>query len=112
MKTKMAKTIGIIGTALLCAQTALAWTFTPNPICTVNFENEEIDLELTYSHETEIYAIKLTKTDAPWADSDKFSMRFEGVRPNLISTQNHEFSADMRSITASDTGFGNVLDGL
>ena len=90
----------------------IAWDFTSNPICSVTHQDETIRVDLTYNHATEIYAISLTKPDAPWAKSDEFSMRFEGHRPKFISTNRHEFSADGRTITAADTGFGNVLDGL
>ncbi|MEM7243261.1 MAG: excinuclease ABC subunit B [Pseudomonadota bacterium] len=97
---------------LFVSEFASAWTFSPDPICRVTEKQQLIEIDLTYDHATEIYAIAFTKTEAPWAQSQEFSIRFEGPRPKLIRTNRHQFSADGFTLTASDTGFGNVLDGL
>ena len=97
---------------LMSTSAAFAWNFTPDPICRVTEKQDLLEINLTYDHATEIYAIAFTKSEAPWEQGAQFSIRFEGPRPKLIRTNRHEFSADGYTLTASDTGFGNVLDGI
>jgi len=98
----------IIALALLTTQ-AQAWEFTPTPICTLTHSEDAADVTVTYDHTTGLYAIAVT-TSQGWPASPAFSMRFDGARPNIISTQNHQTEGN--TLTVSDTGFGNVLDGL
>lgn len=39
-------------------------------------------------------------------------MQFDGPAALAISTNRHSYSADGLSVTVTDQGFGNVLDGL
>jgi hypothetical protein len=48
----------------------------------------------------------------PWPGSPAFGIRFEGARTLAIGTDRHRLSDDGRTLTVTDTGFGNVLDGL
>lgn len=90
---------------------AAAWEFSPLPICTVSHETPEVALNLTYDHKTGLYALDLTTPD-PWPDAPVFAIRFEGPNGLIISTTRQRFSNDRRTITATDAGFGNVLNGL
>lgn len=88
---------------------ARAWEFSPSPICTLSHVEASAGVTVTYDHATALYAIAVTRAGG-WPDAPVFSMSFEGVRPNTISTPNHQTAGD--TLTVSDTGFGNVLNGL
>ena len=96
---------------VLAAQPALAWEFMPNPICTVSHETSEVTFKMTFDHASRLYALDLTTPD-PWPSHPVFSIRFEGPRGLTISTTRQTYSKDRRTLTATDTGFGNVLNGL
>ena len=68
-------------------------------------------MELTHDPTGPLYTITVTRLQ-PWPDAPVFAMQFDGPRPIAISTTTQSFSADRRSLTVSDTGFGNVLNGL
>lgn len=59
----------------------------------------------------EAYAIALSGADA-WPDGAVFSMSFDGPRGLTISTERHVISEGGATLTVTDRGFGNVLDGL
>ena len=67
---------------------------------------------LTFDPAAEVYSITLTRADAIWPQSDTFRLRFDGPRPLIIGTDRHEYSNAERSLSVSDSGFGNVLDGI
>lgn len=94
---------------LLLTSPAHAWEFTPTPICTLTHTEAAADMRVTYDHATGLYAIAVT-TPQGWPATPAFSIRFEGPNPNTISTTQH--TADADTLTVTDTGFGNVLDGL
>ncbi len=91
---------------------ALSWEFTSTPICTLSRSEETVDTIVTYDPATAEYAIALTAKDSPWPRSAAFGIRFEGARPNLIVTERHQLSQEDRTLTVTDSGFGNVLNGL
>ncbi|MEL7090858.1 MAG: hypothetical protein AAFN94_03895 [Pseudomonadota bacterium] len=66
-------------------------------------------MTVTYDHATALYAIAVT-TATGWPDAPAFSIRFEGPQPNVISTRRHVVAGN--TLTVTDSGFGNVLDGL
>ena len=96
--------------ALLPAQ-AQAWTFTPGLICRLTHETQDARIELTYDPAIPLYSVTVTAPQ-PLAEEPVFSMRFIGPRGGMISTPRHTFNADGTAVTAEDSGFGNVLDGL
>ena len=61
--------------------------------------------------QAEPYAIALTLT-GPWQPAPVFAIAFEGAADLMISTSRHRTSPDGRTLSVSDTGFGNVLNGL
>jgi hypothetical protein len=98
---------------LLIAAPVHAWDFTSVPVCTIAEDTADLSIRVTYDpSQPEPYAISLTRTDVPWPATDSFGLRFDGPAALTIGTARHQLSADGRTLTVSDTGFGNVLDGL
>ncbi|MEQ9259950.1 MAG: hypothetical protein RIG84_12730 [Roseovarius sp.] len=95
----------------LIAPAAQAWEFTPGLPCRLNHETSEARVELTYDPTRPLYTITITRPE-PWPDAPAFGMRFEGARSLSIGTDRHVLSEGGRALTVTDTGFGNVLDGL
>jgi len=97
---------------VLFAAPAAAWeTRVENGLCVLSHVAEMHAVEVTYDPAGPLYTIALTQ-DAPWADAPVFAIRFEGGRPLTISTDRHMLDLESRRLSVSDSGFGNVLDGL
>lgn len=94
---------------VLFASPVQAWEFSPNPVCTLSHETPEVAVKLTYDARVAEYAIALTRS-TPWPDYPIFAMRFDGPRGLTISTSRHVL--DRETLTVTDSGFGNVLNGL
>ena len=91
---------------------AVAWKFTPKPVCTLSDVAASASVKVTYDpREPEPYAISVTSA-APWPGTPVFSMRFDGPRGMTISTTHQKLSNGDRTLTVTDTGFDNVLNGL
>jgi hypothetical protein len=103
----------IIAFLSLCvlASPAWAWEFTPDPICTLSREAEGASVVVTYDPRVPEYAITLRRT-VPWPLAPNFAIRFDGPRGFTISTSRHRLSDGGTALTVTDSGFGNVLDGL
>ena len=93
----------------LLASPAHAWEFSPSPICTLSHTEAGTEVKVTYDHGTQLYAIAITDVEG-WPSAAAVSIRFDGARPNTISTTRHAVTAN--TLTVTDRGFGNVLDGL
>ena len=89
----------------LAASPLWAWTFTPQPICTLANDGS---LQVTVTYDGALYAIHITRPGG-WPDAPVFSLRFAPNGPT-ISTTRHSVTGDR--LTVTDKGFGNVLDGL
>jgi hypothetical protein len=97
---------------MLFASPAAAWEFTPVPVCTLSHETEDAGLTVTYDpRQPEPYAIRIART-APWPDAPVFAIDYAGPRALAISTTRHRLSDGGATVTVTDEGFGNVLDGL
>jgi hypothetical protein len=94
--------------ALCCllASPAAGWEFTPDPVCTLRGGS---GTEVVVTYDTRVYEIRLTRAGG-WPEARVFSLRFEGPAGLTISTTRHRVEGATLSVT--DTGFGNVLDGL
>ncbi len=91
---------------------AQAWDFTPTPVCTILNDTPTLQVRVTYDpRQAQPYAIALTRPD-PWPETESFGLRFEGPMAMTIGTDRHQLSNEGRTLTVTDTGFGNVLDGL
>lgn len=93
------------------ATPASAWEFTPGAICVLTHGEKGAWMRLTYDPTGPLYSITVTRT-APWQVGATFSMRFDGAYPLTITTDQQKISTDGTALTVTDTGFGNVLDGL
>ncbi|ABG30897.1 hypothetical protein CEP88_16220 [Roseobacter denitrificans] len=96
---------------ILFATACPAWEFTPGLPCLLNHEEGGAAVALTYDPTAPLYTISIT-TAEPWPVAPNFSMRFDGPSGLMISTDRQTFSADRRTLTVTDRGFGNVLNGL
>lgn len=96
---------------LTLASPATAWDFASTPLCMVSNGDRDVDVIVAYNPGTALYAIHLT-LDQPWPAGPVFSLAFEGPRGLTISTDRHVLSDDGRTLTVTDSGFGNVLDGM
>lgn len=95
----------------LVASPGWAWDFTPRPICTLSWENEDSSVVVTYDPREAEYAITV-KRATPWPQRPIFAIQFQGARGITISTSRHRLSEGGQALTVTDRGFGNVLDGL
>lgn len=80
-------------------------------ICTLTHSEPAAEIRLTYDPAGPLYSITVT-TPAPWPEAAVFGIRFDGASPNTITTSRHERDAAGHSLTVTDRGFSNVLDGL
>ncbi|MEJ6390567.1 hypothetical protein V8J83_13725 [Gymnodinialimonas sp. 2307UL20-7] len=80
-------------------------------LCTLTHDEDAVSVRLTFDPTVPLYTITLTAQD-PWPISPEFAMQFNGSQPLTIRTGRHVLSPDRLSLSVSDRGFGNVLDGL
>jgi hypothetical protein len=97
---------------LLAAAPAHAWEAgVDGTICTLDHSGAQGQVRLTYDPSLPLYTISIRRAE-PWPDAPVFAIRFVGSRANLISTSRHVLSDGRLTLTVTDRGFGNVLDGL
>ena len=96
---------------LFLSSPVAAWEFSATPICQVTHQARYVSIDMTYDHRTGLYALSLTRK-APWPADPIFSIHFDGPMKLTISTDRQVLSEDRLTLTAADTGFGNVLNGL
>ncbi len=102
----------MIAIALFAAAPAAAWEFTAIPVCTILHDTPDLSLRVTFDPaQSKPYAIALTRPTA-WPVTKTFGLRFDGPAAMTIGTAEHQLSPDGRTLTVSDSGFDNVLDGL
>ena len=97
---------------VVLASPATAWEFSPSPICTLTDTSTDGTITVTYDASLPEYSVTITLPDGTWSVDPAFAMNFAGNRPISIQTDQHRISPDGRSLTVTDSGFGNVLDGL
>ena len=93
----------------LLAAPASAWEFTSIPVCTLSHAQDDIEVTVTYDPRlTDAYTLRMTRgTD--WPIAPVFGIRFDPGGP-FISTNRHRTQGN--TLSASDSGFENVLTGL
>ncbi len=90
-----------------------AWEFTPVPICTLVSPTENGEVRVTYDPGANLYEIRLTYLGGEvWENAATFGIEFVGTRSLAIGTDRHVISEDGKSLSVTDSGFGNVLDGI
>lgn len=97
---------------LLLVSPAHAWEFTETNMCTVNHTSPDVAVTLTYDPSTGLYDIALVMQSTTWQDGQSFRILFEGANPIAIGTDRQMISDDRTTLNVSDSGFGNVLDGI
>ena len=96
---------------LLTTAPALAWEAKSGHVCELTHEDEGTRVRITYDPVIPEYAIAIT-VDRPWDSAPLFTMSFSGPRSAAISTDRHVISGGGATLSVTDTGFGNVLNGL
>ncbi len=96
---------------LLLATPAAAWeASSEGPVCLLTKDTDEAEIVVSHDPRKALpYAIDLT-LDAPWQAGPFFAIRFDGLQPRTITTDRHQLTRN--TLTVTDRGFGNVLDGL
>ena len=97
---------------LLFTSPAAGWEFSPSPICTLTDTSDAGAMTVTYDPAIIEYTITVTLPQGSWPEAQTFGMAFAGERPIRIQTDLFTISPDGRSLTVTDRGFGNVLNGL
>ncbi len=101
----------VLAIILLTTTKTWAWEFKSDSLCTLAHDDRDAAVRVTYDPSNQIYAISITPVH-PWRNGPVFALRFDGQRSNTISTNRHVISEDSATLTVTDSGFGNVLDGL
>ncbi|MGR3515393.1 MAG: excinuclease ABC subunit B [Paracoccaceae bacterium] len=96
---------------LLLSTPAAAWEAARDgPVCLLTQTTDEATVTVSHDITKAVpYAINLTRGDG-WQPGPLFAIRFDGLGPRTITTDRHTL-AD-KTLTVTDTGFGNVLDGI
>ncbi len=102
----------LIALFALLSSPVVAWEFDPFPICTLSHVEEQGEIVVTYDPTTGIYGLSIELTNGVWPDAPSFGMLFAGPRSIRIGTDRHLLANDGSRLSVSDSGFGNVLDGL
>ena len=98
--------------SLVLASPAIAWEFSPVPVCTLRHDEGGNSVTLTWDpSQAQAYAIALSRGES-WPEGAMFAISFDGPRALTISTNRHVLSDEGTTLTVTDRGFGNVLDGL
>ena len=100
-----------IAILLLTVAPALAWDARSGNVCELVHDGGNASLRVTFDPADLKYSIAITP-ERPWPNGPIFAMHFEGPRANTILTDRHVVSSDGATVTVTDNGFGNVLDGL
>ncbi|MEM7320618.1 MAG: excinuclease ABC subunit B [Pseudomonadota bacterium] len=95
---------------LLLGCPAHAWEASIGRICTLRHEEPQADMRLTFDPAGPEYSITVTLNGKEWRPNPVFSIAFEGPVGLTISTGRHQIGG--ASVTVTDSGFGNVLNGL
>ncbi|WP_422037719.1 hypothetical protein [Roseibium sp.] len=96
---------------LLTTSSAFAWEARLGQICELIHDGNTASVRVTFDPAISEYAIAITPKGA-WKQGPLFAMRFDGPRGLTITTDRHVLSGGGATLTVTDSGFGNVLNGL
>lgn len=91
---------------------AAAWEFSPDPICTLSHQTDDVAFVITHDVANRTYTLEMTLLNSMWDPSPTFGITYSGSLPINIGTTQHRITNDSKTLSVSDSGFGNVLDGL
>lgn len=97
---------------LLLPLPAKAWEAKLGPVCVLSHETDSASIRLTYDPAEPLYTISITRKSGLWSNTGTFQMQFLGPSQLSIGTNRHVLSDAGRTLTVTDRGFGNVLNGL
>lgn len=103
--------IRVLAVLLLTTAPVLAWEAKSGRICELTYDGVNASVRVTYDPAVPEYSIAVT-SQRPWPNDPIFAMRFDGPRGNTITTGRQVISRDGTTVTVTDSGFGNVLNGL
>ncbi len=104
-------TSAFLALVLASMNPAKAWEFTPGIPCVLTHETADAAVKLTYDPAIPVYTIAITQT-APFIAAPVFAIQFNGPLSLAITTDRHRLSDDDRTFSVTDSGFGNVLNGM
>lgn len=96
----------------LWATSASAWAFSPTPVCTLSHDTADARVQITYDATVSEYRLLIELRTQTWPDAPQFAISFSGDRALRIVTDSHVLSENATSVSVTDSGFGNVLNGL
>lgn len=96
----------------LWATSASAWAFSPTPVCTLSHDTADASVQITYDATVPEYRLSIALRTRTWPDAPQFAISFSGARPLRIVTDRHVLSENATKVGVTDSGFGNVLNGL
>lgn len=96
----------------MLASPVSAWEFRAEPICVLEHSEPSSEIAVTFDLDQRLYSIDLTLTEGTWPDAELFGMLFAGPQQIQIATERHMILNGGKTLRVTDTGFGNVLDGL
>jgi len=102
----------LLAAIILCASPATAWEFTETDVCILSHSDPAAEVTIIYDPAQPLYTITLTRPEKAWPAGPDFRIRFDGNRPISIGTTRQVISDAGRTVSVSDVGFGNVLDGV
>ena len=97
---------------MLFANRATAWEFAESNICTLTHDTQETSIALTFDPSIGVYDIAITLMGQTWGDAPAFRIVFDGPNPLAIGTDRQVISDNQTRLSVSNSGFGNVLDGI
>ncbi|MCR9137686.1 MAG: excinuclease ABC subunit B [Alphaproteobacteria bacterium] len=101
----------VLAILLLTTVPGLAWEAKLGRICELTYDGVNASVRVTFDPAIPEYSIAIT-SQRSWPNDPIFAMRFDGPRGNTISTNRQVISPDGGTVTVTDSGFGNVLNGL
>lgn len=103
----------LLALAAVCsAGPAMSWEFQSSAICTLSHSAIDGDLEITFDGRLEEpYRLTLTRSER-WIRGEIFVLQFGGARPGTLTTERHRIRDNGLSLSVTDKGFDNVLNGL
>ncbi|NKX43243.1 excinuclease ABC subunit B [Roseicyclus persicicus] len=105
--------LALLAALVAAAGPAAAWQAgVEGALCTLTHSDPAAgEVRLTYDPSLPVYSITVTRPE-PWPAVPRFEIAFLGGAELTIGTDRHSLSDDGLSLTVTDRGFGNVLNGL